>query len=80
MSCTNCKNKKRVEKVKEGIDSVLNSYSSSIDEQKLKLGDKLMSGSGSILNNLEKVGVTIFAWIPLVIGYYHIIKFIITLI
>tara|TARA_R110001606_G_scaffold364699_1_gene519262 strand:- start:418 stop:666 length:249 start_codon:yes stop_codon:yes gene_type:complete len=81
MACSKCKKnaENKVKDLKSGIDSVLDSYGSSIDQQKIRLGDKLMDGSESILNLAEKVGVTIFAWVPLVIGYYHIIKFIIYL-
>jgi len=81
MACTNCKNnsKKKTDQLRAGVDSVFNSVDSSIDEQKLKLGDKLLSGSASILNIYEKIGVTILGWVPLSIGYYIIVKFIISL-
>ena len=81
MGCTNCKKnaKKKTDELKSGVDSVLNSFDASMEEQKLKLTEKLLDGSTSVLNNLEKVGVTIFAWIPLIVGYYYIIKFIISL-
>mgnify|MGYP003627764957 CR=1 FL=1 len=81
MGCTNCKKKakNKSDALKAGADSILNSLDSSLDAQKLKLTEKLLDGSTSILNNLEKVGVTIFAWIPLAVGYYYIIKFIISL-
>ena len=81
MGCTNCKKKakKKSDALKVGADSILNSFDSTMEEQKLKLSEKLLNGSNSVLNNLEKVGVTIFAWIPLAVGYYYIIKFIISL-
>tara|TARA_R110001583_G_scaffold193324_1_gene361435 strand:+ start:74 stop:322 length:249 start_codon:yes stop_codon:yes gene_type:complete len=81
MGCTNCKKnaKKKTDELRSGTDSVLNSFDASMEEQKLKLTEKLLDGSTSVLNNLEKVGVTIFAWIPLAVGYYYIIKFIISL-
>ena len=81
MGCTDCKKnaKKKTDALRAGSDSILNSFDSSLEEQKLKLTEKLLDGSTSVLNNLEKVGVTIFAWIPLAVGYYYIIKFIISL-
>eukprot|EP01050_Picozoa_sp_SAG11_P001456 SAG11_NODE_62_length_19006_cov_6.513143_27_plen_83_part_00 len=81
MGCKNCKKnaKKKADSLKAGADSVLNSVNTTLDEQKLKLSEKLLDGSSSVLNNWEKVGVTIFAWVPLLIGYYYIIKFVISL-
>jgi len=81
MACTNCKKnaKTKTDNLKVGAESILNSLDSSLEEQKLKLAEKLLDGSTSVLNNLEKVAVTIFGWIPLAVGYYYIIKFIISL-
>lgn len=82
MACTSCKKnaKNKTDQLKSGIDSVLNSVDESINDQKRKLGDELLAGSSSILNIYEKIGVTIFAWIPLIFGYYHIIKLVISII
>jgi hypothetical protein len=81
MGCTSCKKnaKKKANELKSGADSILNSMNTTLDAQKLKLTEKLLDGSSSVLNNWEKAGVTIFAWVPLLFGYYHIIKFIISL-
>ena len=47
--------------------------------KKEKVYNQFLDGTHSILSPLEKIAITIFAWVPLLIGYYVIVKFIISI-
>tara|TARA_R110002012_G_C11395696_1_gene585102 strand:+ start:417 stop:626 length:210 start_codon:yes stop_codon:yes gene_type:complete len=68
MSCKNC-NKKSGGMIK----NILNL------KKEISKPTKNTKNKESELYNYEKVILTIFGWIPLAIGYYHVVKFIINL-
>lgn len=79
MSCKNCKAQKKAKKLNNQIQSNISSFSNDLDAQKEELIEKMFSGGASILSPWQKIIMIFVAWIPLAVGYYHIIKFFISI-
>jgi hypothetical protein len=72
MACKTCNKKsggiiKNIIDLKKGIKKEISKPTNSSPDNKYELLD------------YEKIILTIFGWIPLIIGYYQIIKFVINL-
>jgi|TARA_R110000765_G_scaffold294332_1_gene389556 hypothetical protein len=68
MGCKSCKKNKGTNIIKSIID-VKNGISNGVETKDNIKGDHE-------LFNYEKLLLTIFGWGPLVVGYYHIVRFI----
>ncbi len=80
MSCKSCKAKKKAEKLSNQIQSNISGFQSDMDAQKEAVIEKMFSdGGGSVFLPWQKIVLVIVAWIPLAVGYFTIIKFIISL-
>ena len=76
MSCDNCK---KVKKIKSDFEDSKTAFNNKLLEAKDSLGKDLWDESMGRLRPLEQIGVTLFGWIPMGVGYFVIIKFIISL-
>ena len=68
MACKSCKKKSGI--IKSIID---------IKNEITKPTNSIPDNNNHKLFNYEKVILTIFGWVPLCVGYYHIVRFIINL-
>lgn len=75
MSCKSCKSKK----VAETFNGVTTSVQKSIIEQQNKVKSNLWDDSMGKLTSIEQIILVLFAWIPLIIGYITIIRFLISM-
>ena len=79
MGCKNCKSKKAA----KDLSSEFIKNSERINDSLLKRKQEILSSTwdksmGSLLMR-EKIILGLFAWLPLIIGYYTIVKFLIGL-
>ena len=72
MSCKSCK------KNKGGVVKSINDFKTRISEQSSNPTNSVTDDEHKLFD-YEKVLLTIFGWGPLVVGYYHIVKFVINL-
>ena len=75
MACKNCKAKK----LKDFYGSKLKNLTDSTEKQKKKWMDKNWDDSMGRLTRFERGVAILFAWIPLSVGYFFIVKFFISL-
>ena len=75
MACKSCKKSKEV---KNRLDSSVDSVQSLINDRKLEILNKTNPEHLKPLP-IEKILVVILGWIPLVIGYISIIRYIISI-
>ena len=75
MACKNCKSKK----LQNSFNGAKNHIQNNIDAQKKKLINENIDMSTGLFNNKERILMTVFGWIPLIIGYITIVKFFINL-
>ncbi len=68
MACKTC-NKKSGGMIKNIID---------LKKEMSKPANNIKNESTELFN-YEKIILTVFGWIPLAVGYYHIVKFIVNL-
>tara|TARA_R110002020_G_scaffold214696_9_gene421805 strand:- start:2468 stop:2701 length:234 start_codon:yes stop_codon:yes gene_type:complete len=76
MSCDNCK---KVKKLKNDFEQSKTEFNNRILGAQNKIGSNLWDDSMGRLKPLEQIGVTLFGWIPMGVGYFVIVKFIISL-
>jgi len=79
MGCKNCKSKKAA----KDLSSEFIKNSEHINDNLLKRKQEILSSTwdksmGSLLMR-EKIILGLFAWLPLIVGYYTIVKFLIGL-
>ena len=75
MGCKNCKSKK----LQTSFNGVTDSLQHNINTQKKKLIDDNVDMTQGLFNNRMKILITLFGWVPLIIGYITIIRFFIYL-
>jgi len=76
MGCKNCKKSK---KLQESFTGAVNNVKYDIDAQKRKLINDNVDTTKSLFSNPEKVLMTVFGWVPIIVGYLTIIRFFISL-
>ena len=74
-----CKNCKKAKKLQQSFNGAVNNVKYDIDEQKRKIINENVDGSKSLFNTSEKILMTTFGWIPIIVGYFTIIRFVISL-
>lgn len=79
MACKNCKEKtsKYLKQLKKMGSDV--NFGSDIEARKEQILSKTWDDSMGKLGKWERLTLVIFAWIPLIIGYFTIVRFIISL-
>jgi hypothetical protein len=75
MACKNCKSKK----LQHSFNGAKNHVQNNIEAQKRKLINDNIDMNTGLFNNKEKVLMTVFGWIPLIVGYITIVRFLIRL-
>ena len=75
MACKNCKGNN----LNNFYGSKLNDLKDSTEKQKRKWLEKNWDDSMGKLTKFERLLLVIFAWVPLLIGYFIIVKFFISL-
>jgi len=75
MACKNCKGNN----LNNYYGTKLEDLKDATEIQKRKWLEKNWDDSMGKLNALEKGVVILFAWIPLLIGYFYVVKFFISL-
>ena len=79
MACKNCKSKKAAQDLSSEFVNSTQNITSDLQKRKMEIlkstWDKSMGG----FNIKEQIALSLFAWLPLLIGYYTIIKFLINL-
>ena len=76
MACKNCKKNK---KLQQSFTGAANHVPYDIDAQKRKLINENVDMTKSLFNTTEKILMTVLGWVPLIIGYFTIIRFFISL-
>jgi|TARA_R110000787_G_scaffold215994_4_gene325195 hypothetical protein len=76
MGCKNCKKNK---KLQGSFNGAANNVPYDIEAQKRKLINENVDMRKSLFNNTEQILITVFGWIPVIIGYFTIIRFFISL-
>ena len=79
MACKSCGKNKKVSEVQKKVNKKLTGLEKKLYDHKEKVFDQFLDGTHNILSPIEKIAVTIFGWIPLAIGYFFIIKYLISL-
>ena len=79
MACKNCKSKKLAKNIYSNLNTTTNSINDSLEQRKMEILKSSWDDSMGNFNIIERIVLIIFAWIPLILGYITIIRFIISL-
>ena len=79
MGCKNCKSKKLAKNIYSSVNTATNSINDSLEKRKMDILKSTWDDSMGNFNLVERIVLVIFAWIPLILGYVTIIRFIISL-
>ena len=79
MGCKNCKSKKLAKNIYSSVDTTTNSINDSLEKRKMEILKNSWDDSMGNFNLFERIVLIIFAWVPLILGYVTIIRFIISL-
>jgi hypothetical protein len=79
MGCKNCKSKKLAKNISSTVNNTADSITSSLQQRKMDILKNSWDDSMGNFNLTEKIVLIIFAWVPLILGYITIVRFIVSL-
>lgn len=79
MGCKNCKSKKLAKNIYSNVNNAADSITSSLQQRKMDILKNTWEDSMGTFNLTERIVLIIFAWVPLILGYVTIIRFIVSL-
>jgi hypothetical protein len=79
MGCKNCKSQKAAQKLSSEFVNNTQNINESLQKRKMEILKSSWNKSMGSFYIKEQLALTLFAWVPLILGYYTIIKFLINL-
>ena len=79
MACKNCKGKKIADKLESGFNDTQKKIQNHITNRQQQILKEKWDTTMGKFDPFEQVVLTLFAWIPLGLGYFTIIKFIVSI-